>query len=148
MVTDQKIINSAMGRYRAGTVLIWLGVLTWLPFIILRIAGEKPSLFMFLPVHLIGVIGGSRLRSLARKEMATPARAKKKFQLIGHGLIYAGILVWAPYFYLKIFTQTSVDVMDFLPYHLTGIFGGILLLVINYLISRKDKIKIDISGRV
>lgn len=137
MVTGVKSSNTAMGRYRMGSVLIWLGVLTWLPFIILRIAGERPSLFMFLPVHLIGVIGGSRLRSLARKEMATPARAKKKLQMYGHGLIYLGILVWAPYFYLKFFTQTAIDVMNFLPYHLTGIFGGILLLIINYLISRK-----------
>jgi len=140
MVANEKIINTAMGRYRMGTILIWLGVVTWLPFIILRIAGQKPSLFLFLPVHLIGVIGGSRLRSLARKEMATPARAKKKLQLFGHGLIYTGILVWAPYFYIKYFTQTSVDVMDFLPYHLTGVLGGILLLVISYLISRKEYI--------
>ena len=140
MVANEKIINTAMGRYRMGTVLIWLGVMTWLPFIVLRIAGERPSLFLFLPVHLIGVIGGSRLRSLARKEMGTQAGPKKKLQLIGHGLIYAGILVWAPYFYLKLFSQTSVDVMDFLPYHLTGILGGILLLVISYLISRKEYI--------
>ena len=138
MVANEKITNTTMGRYRMGTILIWLGVVTWLPFIILRIAGEKPSLFLFLPVHLIGVIGGSRLRSLARKEMAKPALEKKKLQLIGHGLIYTGILVWAPYFYLKIFTLTNVDVMDFLPYHLTGIFGGILLLVIGYLISRNE----------
>lgn len=137
MVANDKIDNTTRVRFKLGTILIWMGVMTWLPFIVLRIAGEKPSLFLFLPVHLIGVISGSRMRSLARKEMATPPyRAKKKLQIYGHGLIYTGILVWAPYFYLKLFTQKSIDVMDFLPYHLTGVFGGILLLVISYLKSR------------
>ena len=58
MVTDEKISNAALTRYRLGNALIWLGVLTWLPFIVLRIAGEKPSLFWFLPFHLVGVVGG------------------------------------------------------------------------------------------
>jgi hypothetical protein len=138
MVTGVKSSNTALVRYRMGSVLIWLGVLTWLPFIILRIAGEKPSLFLFLPVHLIGVIGGARLRTMARKEMAMAVRPRKKMQHLGHGLIYAGILVWAPYFYLKIIMQASVDVMDFLPYHLSSVLGGILLLVISYLVSRKE----------
>ena len=83
-----------------------------------------------------------RLRSLARKEMGALAPKKNLLRIIGHGMIYFGILVWAPYFYLKMFTQTSVDVMNFLPYHLTGILGGILLLVISYLISQKDDVKV------
>ena len=63
MVTDEKIYNVALTRYRLGNMLIWLGVLTWVPFIVLRIAGEKPSLLWYLPFHLLGVIGGSRLRA-------------------------------------------------------------------------------------
>ena len=141
MVTDEKIIDTVLARYRLGTVLVWLGVMTWLPFIVLRIAGEKPSLFWFLPFHLIGVVGGSRLRSLARKEMGTLAPKKNILRVIGHGLIYTGVLVWSPYFYLKMFTQASVDVMDFLPYHLTGVLSGIMLLVLSYLISRKDDLR-------
>ncbi len=142
MVTDEKIQNTALARYRLGTALIWLGVMTWLPFIVLRIVGEKPSLFLFLPLHLIGVVGGSRMRSLARKEMGAPPSKKILLRVLGHGLIYIGILVWAPYFYLKVFTQASVDVMNFLPYHLTGVLGGISLLVISYLISRKNDMKV------
>jgi len=72
MVIDEKIYNAAFPCYRPGTLLIWLGVLTWLPFITLRIAGEKPSLLWFLPFHLAGVIGGSRLRSVAHKDMGAP----------------------------------------------------------------------------
>lgn len=53
MVTDEKISNTALARYRLGSALIWLGVTVWLPFIGLRLVGEKPSLFWFLPFHLI-----------------------------------------------------------------------------------------------
>jgi hypothetical protein len=142
MVTNQKIASAALTRSRLGTVMIWLGVLTWLPFILLRIAGEKPSLFWFLPFHLLGVIGGSRLRSLARKEIGGLAPKKNILWVIGHGLIYAGILVWLPYFYLKLTTQSAVNVMNFLPYHLAGIFGGITLLVISYWVSKKGDVEI------
>ena len=141
MVTDEKIYNAALMRYRLGSVFIWLGVLTWIPFIILRIAAEKPSIFWYLPFHLLGVIGGSRLRIYARKEMGAPPPQKGQLRVIGHGLIYIGILVWAPYFYLKLTTQASVDVMNFLPYHLTGVLGGITLLVIDFLISRKHNVE-------
>src|SRR5687767_3084070 len=102
MVTEEKITNMALTRYRLGTALIWLGVLVWLPFIVLRIAGEKPTLFWYLPFHLLGVIGGSRLRSLASREMGILAPKKNMLRTIGHGLIYAGILVWTPYLYLKL----------------------------------------------
>jgi hypothetical protein len=137
MVTDEKIYSSALLRYRIGTVLIWFGVLTWLPFIALRVAGEKPSLFWFLPVHLAGVIGGSRIRSSARKEMGAPPSKKSRLRVIGHGLILAGILVWVPYFYSKLMMQQEVDVMNFLPYHLLGILGGVVVLVLDYFVNRK-----------
>jgi hypothetical protein len=137
MVTEEKIYNTALLRFRLGTTLIWLGVLTWLPFIVLRIAGEKPSLFWYLPFHLLGVIGGARLRSAARQELGIPAGPKSILQTIGHGLILAGILVWAPYFYLKLVAGQDVEVMKFLPYHLTGILSGITILLVRYLISRK-----------
>lgn len=138
MVADGKISDVILARYRFGTVLIWVGVITWMPFIVLRIAGEKPSLFWFLPFHLIGVVGGSRLRAFARKEMGALAPKKNFLRVIGHGLIYTGILVWAPYFYLKLIVQQPVNVMNFLPFHLTGVLGGILFLGISYLLSRKD----------
>ncbi len=137
MVTDEKVYSAALVRYRLGIVLIWLGVLTWLPFIVLRIAGEKPSLFLYLPFHLLGVIGGSRLRSAARKEMDLLPAKKSLLQILGHGMIFLGILTWAPYFYLKLATAQPVDVMNYLPYHLTGVLGGIMLLVVNFLIFKR-----------
>lgn len=137
MLTDEKISSAALIRYRFGTVLIWLGVLTWLPFIALRIAGEKPSLLWFLPFHLAGVIGGSRLRSAARKEMGAPPAKKSRLRALGHALILAGILVWVPYLYAKLALQREMEVINFLPYHLAGIFGGILVLMLNYFVNRK-----------
>lgn len=140
MVVEEKSSNAALIRYRAGLVLIWIGVLTWLPFILLRANGQKPSIFWFLPFHLVGVIGGSRLRKKARDEMGAQAPQKNAYRTIGHSLIFLGILVWGVYFYQKLFTGQAVDVGDFLPYHLTGIFGGIFFLVLGYLKNRQSTI--------
>lgn len=138
MVTDEKISTAALTRYRLGNALIWLGVLTWLPFIVLRIAGEKPSLLWYLPFHLLGVIGGSRLRAFARRELGMSKPKKTHLQMIAHGLIWVGILVWVLFYYLKIVVGLPVDVMDYLPFHLTGVLSGIALLGINYWINRKS----------
>jgi hypothetical protein len=125
-------------HYLWGTLLIWLGVLIWVPFIVLKMTGENPSFLWYLPFHLIGVVGGSRLRAFARKEMGLPPPKRNPLQIGGSILIALGILTWAPYFYLKAFTQTSVDVMNFLPFHLIGVLGGVLLLTINYFNARKN----------
>lgn len=138
MVTEEKISNAALTRYRLGSALIWLGVLTWLPFIVLRIAGDKPSLFLYLPFHLAGVIGGSRLRAYARKEMRMAPPQKSRLRTVGHIMIFAGILVWVPYFYLKA-VQQPAEVMDYLPYHLIGILGGVVLLAVNLWLSKKTR---------
>jgi hypothetical protein len=137
MVTDEKIYNPALTRYRLGTVLVWLGVLVWAPFILLRVTGEQPSMSLYLPLHLLGVMGGSRLRAFARKELGMPSPKKTRLQSLGPGLMFAGILVWAPYYYLKVVARQPVDVMDYLPYHLVGILGGIVLLAANMLVSKK-----------
>lgn len=133
MVTEEGIISNIVLRYRLGTVLVWVGVLTWAPFIVLRAIGQKPAFLWFLPFHLIGVIGGSRLRTVARRELGLVTPRKNRLALGGHILIFAGILVWAPYLYLKLAAGQPVEAVDYLPYHLTGIFGGILLHVVNYL---------------
>jgi hypothetical protein len=138
MVTDEKMINTALTRYRLGTIFIWLGVMTWLPFIVLRIAGEKPSFFWYLPVHLFGVVGGSRLRSAALKEMNSLAPKKNPLRAVGHGLIYIGVLVWVPYFYLRLIAQQPVDVLNFLPFHLAGVLGGVFCIALSYVFSRKE----------
>lgn len=136
MVTEEKIINQGILRFRLGTFLIWLGIFTWTPFIFLRVIGEKPSFLLFLPFHLLGVIGGSRLRSQARKELGMTAPKRNLMRMIGHGMIFLGILVWAPYLYLKLFAGQPVEVLNYLPFHLTGVLGGISLHILSYGIER------------
>ncbi len=133
MVTQERTANAALIRYRAGLVLIWVGVLAWLPFILMRANGLRPSILWFLPFHLTGVIGGSRLRKAARMELGADAPERNIFRTVGHGLIFLGILVWGVYFYQKLAAGRLVDVGEFLPYHLTGIFGGIAFLGMDYL---------------
>ncbi len=137
MVAGERTENSALFRYRAGLALIWIGVLTWLPFIVMRASGSKPSLFWFLPFHLAGVIGGSRLRKVARAELGADASKKNVFRTLGHSLIFLGILVWGLYFYLKLVAGQPVEVGQFLPFHLTGIFGGIAFLAVGAFVNRR-----------
>jgi hypothetical protein len=136
MVTEEKAISSVLLRYRLGTVLVWLGVFTWAPFIFLRAVGEKPPFLYFLPFHLIGVIGGSRLRSLARRELGMHPPERNFLHTAGHILILLGILVWAPYLYSKLALGQPVEVMNYLPFHLAGVLGGVLLHVLSFVIER------------
>lgn len=140
MVTDEKISSGALIRYRLGSVFIWLGVLVWAPFIILRIMGEQPSMSLYLPLHLLGVMGGSRLRAFARGELGIPKPQKTRLQLLGHGLIWSGILVWVPYYYLRIVSNQPVDVMDYLPFHLVGILGGTVVMLVSHFVNRKSEV--------
>jgi hypothetical protein len=126
-------------RYRLGTILIWLGVFTWAPFIFLRVIGEKPAFLFFLPFHLIGVVGGSRVRGVARKELGMMPVKKNVLHMAGHSLILLGILVWAPYLYLKLVLGQTVEVMSYLPFHLMGVLGGVFLHVLNYFIERSRR---------
>ena len=137
MVIEEKTTTRVFLRYQIGLVLIWMGVLTWLPSIVMRASGSKPSLLWFLPFHLAGVIGGSRLRKVAREEMGIDVPGKNAFRTVGHRLIFLGILVWGVYFYLKLVAGRPVEVGDFLPYHLTGILGWITFLGIGYFVYRR-----------
>lgn len=139
MVSKEKGTNTALNHYRLGTVLVWVGVLTWVPFIILRATGSTPSLFWFLPFHLFGVIGGSRLRKLAHREMKSRPAPQSKLRTMGHLLIFIGIMVWGIYFYLKFFTQIPVGVGQFLPFHLIGVLSGAFLLLVNFFLKWREE---------
>ena len=130
---------SALSRFHAGTILVWAGVLTWAPFILLRAVGYRPSLLWFLPFHLLGVVGGSRLRAEARREMGSDPPRRNGVQIAGHSLILGGILVWLPYFYLRLVALSPVDVAKFLSFHLTGVLGGVALLILGAVMSRRAR---------
>jgi hypothetical protein len=141
MVTEEQWIDNAALRYRLGSIFIWLGILTWLPFIFLKAIGEKPAFLFFLPFHLLGVIGGSRLRSIARKELGVMPPRINALHLAGYLLILLGIFAWAPYLYLKLVMRQPVEVMHYLPYHLSGVLGGVSLHVASYVRERSNKAK-------
>lgn len=146
MVTkEEKIIEYIVYRYRLGTILLWLGVLTWAPFIFLRATGEKPSFLLFLPFHLVGVIGGSRLRSIAQRQLGMSLPKRNFLHTAGHILILFGILVWAPYLYLKIVMGQPVEVMHYLPFHLAGVLGGVVLHLLRYVVEGQ-KIRAERKG--
>jgi hypothetical protein len=62
-------------RRRAGRILIWVGVLAWVPYMVLKYyLGHDVSPLPFLTVHLLGVIPGAYLRHFggSREETSSP----------------------------------------------------------------------------
>ena len=114
-------------RRRLGTILLWLGVSAWLPFIFLLATGQNPPIYPFLVVHLTGVIGGTRLRALEREVNSTQKRHKR--QVVGRILIFVGVLAWMPYLYQKDILAKSIEIVPYLSVHLAGVLGGIALLI-------------------
>ena len=111
---------------KMGTILIWLGVAAWLPFLYLLAAGQNPSIYPYLIVHLIGIIGGTRLKALAKKDK-TPQKRHKR-QVIGKIMILLGVLAWIPYLYQKDVLAQTIEIRPYLTVHLLGVLGGIALL--------------------
>lgn len=120
----------AARRRTWGTLLIWLGVFAWAPFLILLVNGQQVSIFPFLAAHLAGVLGGAWLRASAdRMEGLNQAqdRQGQRRKIASRVLIYLGVLAWAPYFYLERVIGQDVDIFPFLAAHLTGVLGGAAL---------------------
>jgi hypothetical protein len=111
-----------------GAVLIWLGVLAWVPFFILLAVGRDVSIFPFLALHLTGVISGTWLRSRtdAQAESAQQQPGRRR-RIVSRIMIYLGVLAWAPYFYLDRVVGQEVEMGPFLAVHLTGVLGGAAL---------------------
>lgn len=132
-----KTIPAPQARDRLGVFLIWVGVFAWLPFIVLRIAGAGTSFLWFLPFHVLGVVGGSRLRAAARREMGIGLPKKNWFYLAGHSLVILGILAWLPYVYARLIARQAVEAADYLPFHLAGVVGGMASMGIGYVIDKR-----------
>jgi hypothetical protein len=121
---------SASKRRTIGTIIIWLGVAAWLPFILLTINKQPVSIFPFLALHLSGVLGGWWLRQSADRidglvqPNSTQGRRRKIASRI---LIYLGVLAWAPYLYLSKIVGVETSIGPFLAMHLTGVLSGVAL---------------------
>jgi hypothetical protein len=121
----QRILNFDPSIW--GSILIYLGVLAWAPYFYLLSLGQDVSVFPFLAAHLTGVISGGWLRSRSvAKERKDENRG---LRLTSSALIYLGVLVWAPYFYLTRVLGVDAVITPFLAAHLTGVLSGIGLRV-------------------
>jgi len=119
---------SSLNRRTLGTILIWLGVLAWAPFLTLAASDQPVSIFPFLAAHLAGVLGGAWLRSSAnRMEGVTKVGNGRLRRITSRIMIYLGVLAWAPFFYLEKVLGQDVEISPFLAAHLTGVLGGIAL---------------------
>lgn len=117
-----------ISREQIGRMLVWLGVLTWVPYILLTIAGRSLPILPFLTVHLTGVIGGTKLRRSKISGSSEQSRSIMPLQRrISNALFLIGIITWGVYFLMKSYLREQVEIMPFLIIHLSGIFGGILL---------------------
>lgn len=117
-----------ISREQIGRTLVWLGVLTWAPYILLTIAGRSLPILPFLTVHLAGVIGGTKLRRSNISGSSEQARSITPLQQrISNALLLIGSIIWGVYFLMKSSLGEQVEIMPFLIIHLSGIFGGILL---------------------
>jgi len=116
-------------RRAIGVGLIWLGVLAWLPYLYLLASGMDPSIYPFLSVHLLGILGGTRLRAAADPEKRT--KKHHPLQRVGRIMIILGVIVWVPYIYQKNVLVTPTEITPFLATHLTGVLGGIALLLVS-----------------
>lgn len=115
---------SNLSKETTGRILIWLGVLAWVPYLVIVLSGNHVSIFPFLAVHLVGVIGGVRLRGRRSTERQTLNPGLRR---ISWTLIYLGVLAWAPYIYQINFLGYEISITPYLVAHLTGILGGGLL---------------------
>ncbi|MGD2156504.1 MAG: hypothetical protein PVG14_04585 [Anaerolineales bacterium] len=126
-----------MKRKNIGMLLIWLGVLIWLPYLYLLADGQNPLIYPFLAVHLTGVIGGSRLRKLSSPKRYSKMRPRR--QIIGRVMIVLGAATWAPYLYQKEILNQPVEIAPYLTVHLIGVLGGSLLLASSPLMQFLEK---------
>lgn len=117
-----------ISRYALSKILTWLGVLAWLPYIVLTIGRYSPPILPFLVVHLIGILGGAWIKrtdpeAMKRSSLAGKSRSRK----FGSILILIGVAFWVPYFALRNFTDLDVSITPFLALHLTAVVPGLLL---------------------
>ncbi|MBI2938260.1 MAG: hypothetical protein HYY22_08640 [Thaumarchaeota archaeon] len=57
---------------KIGILLVVIGVSAWVPYIALRLTGASPSIFPYLPIHLLSIIPGALIRQRRRvKKLAS-----------------------------------------------------------------------------
>lgn len=117
-----------ISRYAIGRAFTWLGILAWVPFILLTIGRYSPPILPFLVIHLIGILGGAWIkRTDPERGNGASLAGKSLSRRLGSVLILLGVAVWVPYFIFKNFAATEVSLAPFLILHLSAVVPGLLL---------------------
>ena len=130
------IANNKISRRTLGNIMVWLGVLVWIPYVLLISNQIETPLLPYLLLHLIGVLGGVKLRGPMTQEHSVIGKRRRKISRI---LIYGGVMAWLPFYYINGVLGQEVDTTPFLFVHLTGIIGGVLVrgsIVLSQFIER------------
>jgi hypothetical protein len=140
MSQEQNLKLIQFTRRQIGTMLIWTGIFVWVPYVVLHLIGQEPKLIIFLPLHLVGVVSGSRLRKVnENNSFENSQAASQPLQKLGRIFILLGALVWVPYFWLDLVMRQTVHLQQYLPFHLAGVFTGLGLLLLNAILKRNRK---------
>lgn len=111
--------------HKLGTILLILGIAVWIPFFLLLLSGQEPSISPFLLVHLTGVIGGGRLRAVT-----TPVEERQPQRKVwGRLLIMLGVFAWVPWLYQTEVLGREPRLAPYLTLHLIGVLSGFGLLL-------------------
>ncbi len=117
-----------ISKYALGKTLTWLGILAWVPFILLTIGRYSPPILPFLVVHLIGILGGAWIkRTDSQTAPPNSFAGKSPSRKLGTLMILLGVGVWVVYFTIKNFTPVDVILTPFLILHLSAVVPGLLL---------------------
>ncbi len=114
-----------LDKTKIGQFLIWVGVSVWGVYGYLLWQGERPSLVIFLPLHLAFVLTGVRLRKLEGEEGKRERNPRLK--MASNIFLIIGVAAWLPYFYVNYYYQLEVAHLPFLVLHLTGMLSGGLI---------------------
>lgn len=138
---DALLFNLNIAQWKKiSTILIWVGVLAWVPFIYLKFSHQDPPLIPFLVFHLTGVIGGARSRSWLRKLETGENPPADRVGVVGRILVLVGVSAWIPYFIMKYgMDMPDLEITPFLTVHLPGVLGGGLMMLVSFF--RKKKVE-------
>jgi hypothetical protein len=123
-------------RQTYSKYLIWLGLLAWIPYILMRALRLEVVVMPFLVVHLTGVLGGAFLQRASSGEQNTVSERERFRKTFSTVVILLGVSVWGVYFGLEWITGVEREVAPFLIAHLSGVLSGAGIKVYNFL-SRK-----------
>lgn len=111
-------------KAKASILLIWMGVLAWVPYVALRLLGRDISVLPFLIVHILCITGGILLRRQASAGAPPPTRQVQRLKTISTVLLVLGVSVWGVYFGVQWLGVEVASVTPFLMAHLSGVLSG------------------------